>query len=216
MKYGNIPLITLTLLGFCFSAHANPSLDQYLKQFDEMSAKLGSLEGRFTQVKTLSLFASKITSTGVVKMQPPGKLFWETNPPDSSTIIVNGDKTSFKVPKSKPEILTLSKSPKLKFILEHLVPGFGPPLSEWKNDFDIELVEGKDPEKVRVKLTPKAKVSKGVASWIKQIEIILNTTAGYPHAITLKDSEDDLTELIFRWKTSEKKLSERIFAIKNS
>jgi len=221
MRYRNILILAIGLLVISSLASAESTsqadiIQSWFKKFDAANAKITSLQAKFTQIKTLSLFESKITSTGIVKLQRPGKLYWETHPPDASTIIINGDKTSFKVPKSKPEILSLSKSPKLKFILEHLVPGFGPPMVEWKKDFNIQLLEAKSPEKVRIKLIPNDKVKKGVASWIKQIVIQLNTTAGYPEAVTLTDNDDDLTEVSFTWKTSKKKLAEKTFTIKSS
>ena len=77
-------LLSSAAMAVASRASAAP-LDDALAEIAKARAKLTTLQGPFTQERTIALLASKVKSTGKMYMQRPDRLRWELEPPDAAT-----------------------------------------------------------------------------------------------------------------------------------
>ncbi|MGH7297681.1 MAG: outer membrane lipoprotein carrier protein LolA [Polyangiaceae bacterium] len=77
---------------------ADDPLDGLLARIARARAPLRTLQGPFTQTRTLALLSTDVRSTGTLALVRPDRLRWELAPPDAVTFFVGPEGLAYRSP----------------------------------------------------------------------------------------------------------------------
>lgn len=167
-------------------------LDDALADIAKARAKLTTLQGPFTQERTISLLASKVKSTGKLYMVRPDRLRWELDPPDAATYWVLPDGLAYKTKAGKGKVQKGAQGP-LGGVLGDLLVLLGGDLAELKGRYDLALIK-RDSKGTVIHATPR---DKALAKTTKRIELSLGADPAVLKKVVLVEAGDDKSEITF-------------------
>lgn len=169
------------------------TLDNVLKQLDRSAKDFRSLSANVERTKVTVVVNDHSTESGSLRVRGD-KMLLQMNPPDSRTVLRNGDNIYLYTPGLKQvQEFNLGKNRDLAD--EFLLLGFGTTGTDLQKGFDIKLVgeENLDGKKdIELELTPK---SAAVLKQFSKIQIWLDETSWLPdqQQFTENGSGDYLT-----------------------
>lgn len=169
------------------------TLDSVLRQLDRSAKDLHSLSANVERTKVTVVVDDHSTETGSLLVRGE-KMLLQMNPPDSRTVLRNGDNIYIYTPGLKQvQEFNLGKNRDLAD--EFLLLGFGTTGTDLQKGFEIKLVgeESLDGKKdIELELTPK---SAAVLKQFSKIQIWLDETSWLPdqQQFTENGSGDYLT-----------------------
>lgn len=171
------------------AAPAAPSIDARLAAIAQARANLTTLQGPFTQTKTLALMATQIRSSGVVYMERPARLRWELAAPDSVTYWMLPTGLAYK---GKNGQGTLPVTDKMAPQLADMKAFLGGDLAALKGRYDFKELPDTTGA-VTIQATPK--VVEGAR--FKEVVLTLDPDLVRPRKIVLVEGAKDRTEIVF-------------------
>ncbi|CAN5783557.1 hypothetical protein BH09MYX1_BH09MYX1_45560 [soil metagenome] len=170
-------------------ADAPPTIDARLAAIAQARASLTTLQGPFTQTKTIGLMATKIISTGTMAMERPSKLRWELAAPDSVVYWMLPAGLAYKGKNGHGQLPVTDKmAPQLADMKAFL----GGDLGTLRARYDLrELPETTGV--VTIEATPKP----GTEARFKQVLLTLDPDLVRPKKVVLVEGAKDRTEIVF-------------------
>lgn len=90
----------VSLAAFGQTALTQAQQQQIIAKIDKSATSVQTLQCHFTQVKSMALMKSKISSEGTMYFKKPSKLHWQYTKPYDYSFILNGSKAYMKSAKS--------------------------------------------------------------------------------------------------------------------
>jgi outer membrane lipoprotein-sorting protein len=174
------------------TAHADSKLDAALASIAAARAKIATLQGPFTQERTLSLLATRVKSTGQLWLQRPDRLRWELDPPDSVTYWVLPDALAYKS-KSGTGKVAKGSSGLLAGVLGDLQIMLGDDLGKLRGRWDVTLLR-RDESALALALTPR---DKALAKSTSRVELELIGDLGAPRRVQIFEASGDRSDIVF-------------------
>lgn len=182
---------TAAALSLVRVARAAP-LDDALADVAKARAKLTTLQGPFTQERSIALLASKVKSTGKMWMVRPDRLRWELDPPDAATYWVLPDGLAYQTKAGKGKVPKGAQGP-LGGVLGDLLILLGGDLAQLKGRYDLALIK-RDASEMVIHATPK---DAALAKNTKRIELTLGSDPSVMKRVVLVEAGDDKSEITF-------------------
>lgn len=167
-------------------------LDDALVDIAKARSKLTTLQGPFTQERTIALLASKVKSTGKLWMVRPDRLRWELDAPDAATYWVLPDGLAYKTKSGKGKVAKGAQGP-LGGVLGDLLILLGGDLAELKGRYDLTLAK-RDAKSLVIHAIPK---DKAIAKSTKRIELSLGSDPAVLEKVVLVEAGEDRSEISF-------------------
>lgn len=190
----------VTAVCLCLAGWAD-TLDDVKREL----GKIKTLETQFVQKKTTPILAKPLVSEGRMYFQAPASMKWEYTSPNKDVLIVNNGKTiHYSIDRNgnrKVDNGSLSRGMVFQEITGWMKGNF-----ESKH-FKAALKQG-NPK--LIVLTPR---EKGIAEFIKKIEMSLSEKPGILNSIKIYEKENTVTLLEFRNSELNKKIDEAVFRI---
>lgn len=165
-----------------------------LGRLEKNLAAVKTVRTSVTQVKELAVFSQKVTLTGKIFLENPGKLAWHMDKPLRYSIVIDGavmrqwDEDTDVVQKT-----SLSGNPVFKTVSDQLQKWFSGRYSSLKADYEVEAVRLK-PSAV-MKFTPVA--GSMTARAIKHVTVTFRPDERYIDDISVVGVNDDRTTMTF-------------------
>jgi outer membrane lipoprotein-sorting protein len=172
-------------------ASASP-LDDALADIAKARSKLTTLQGPFTQERSIALLASKVKSTGKMWMVRPDRLRWELEPPDAAVYWVLPDALAYQTKAGKGRISKGAQGP-LGGVLGDLLILLGGDLKKLEGRYDLALIK-RDATGIVVHATPKDAALKKTT---KRVELSLGADPAELSKVVLIEAGDDKSEITF-------------------
>lgn len=168
-----------------------PAIDDRLAAITKARAAMTTLQGPFTQVKTLGLMATQLRSTGTMWLERPAKLRWELAAPDSVTYWMLPNGLAYK---GKNGQGTLPVTDKMAPQLADMKAFLAGDLTALKERYALrELPDPTGAGLVTIEATPKTPD----AARFKQVVLTLDPDLVRPRKIVLLEGARDKTEISF-------------------
>ena len=173
------------------SARADAPLDSALADIAKARAALTTLQGPFTQERSIALLASKVKSTGRMWLVRPDRLRWELDPPDAATYWILPDGLAYKT-KGGTGKIGKDKGP-MGGVLGDLLVLLGGDLSTLKARYDLALIK-RDATALVIHATPK---DKALAKTTKRVELELGGDLVTMTRVVIVEAGSDRSEITF-------------------
>ena len=148
---------SIALAAVASRAVASP-LDDALADIAKARAKLTTLQGPFTQERSIALLASKVKSTGKMYMVRPDRLRWELEPPDAAIYWVLPDALAYQTKAGKGKIGKGAQGP-LGGVLGDLLVLLGGDLKKLEGRYDLALIK-RETSEIVIHATPRMRRSR--------------------------------------------------------
>jgi outer membrane lipoprotein-sorting protein len=188
-------------------ALADVALDGALADVAKARAKLKTLQGPFTQERTIALLASKVKSTGRMWMVRPDRLRWELDPPDAATYWVLPDGLAYKTKSGSGKIGKGAQGP-LGGVLSDMLVLLGGDLTTLKTRYELTLIK-RDATTCIVHAVPK---DKALAKTTKRIELELGGDLVTMKRVVIVEAGNDRSEITFGTLTRDNPIDAKLFA----
>ena len=210
MKY----FLTIALLLAAISLRADDASRQkpvadpkpILAELQQKMSGLSSVYLEFTQERQLKLFAEPLRSEGVMMIDRPGQIRWETTAPYQS-ILLGSQKSvaQFEFADGKWKKLKLGFPQMLKRVMDQMTLMHQGKLDALTNDFTISVSTG---AVVVVTMVPK---DENVRSMLASLEIQLQPDLSATREVVMHEPGGDLTRIIFNREKRGVKFPEKTF-----
>jgi len=167
------------------------------------AGKVTSISAEFTQEKHMKILIRPLVSEGVLYFQPPNSLRWEYLHPVRSILLMHNGKTKRFVQRN----VGLVEDASVNFQSIHMVVQN---ITQWLSGrfninpaFNATLEPGH-----KIVLVPK---EKSFAMLIKRIEIILSDLPAIIKSVTIYESQDSFTKLVFKNVALNRTLEDSLF-----
>ena len=167
-------------------------LDDALADVAKARAKITTVQGPFTQERTIALLSSKVKSTGKMWMVRPDRLRWELDAPDAATYWVLPDGLAYKTKSGSGKIGKGAQGP-LGGVLGDLLVLLGGDLATLKARYDLTLVKRDDTGLV-LHAVPK---DKALQKTTKKIELELGGDLATLKRVIIVEAGNDRSEITF-------------------
>ncbi len=167
------------------------------------SGKLTSVRADFVQEKHMKILSRPLVSRGVFFYQGPGSLRWEYQTPVQSILLMHDGETKRYV--QGAEGITEDSGAHLQFmqiVLQEIARFLGGRFDE-NPSFDAGLELGR-----KIVLTPK---EASFSKLIRRIEVVLSDRPGLIESVTIYESEDSFTTLMFKNADLNRKIPNSLF-----
>ena len=171
-------------------ARAAGSLDEVLARVAHARAHLKTLQGPFTQVRTIGLLATEVRSTGTLALVRPDRLRWELAPPDEVTFFLGPEGLAYRSPHG--EARTQAASARIGPALDDLRTVLGGDLGRLKERWDLEVLHD-GATGVEVEATAKA----GATTPLHSLRFALAPDLVRPVRVVLVEGPRDKTVIEF-------------------
>jgi outer membrane lipoprotein-sorting protein len=189
LKLGLTAASVLALPRLAHADGAPPSLDDRLAAIAKARATTTTLQGPFTQTKTLGLMATQLRSTGTLWLQTPAKIRWELAAPDSVTYWMLPEGLAYKGKNGQGRLPVTDKmAPQLNDLKAFLAGDLG----ALKARYTLREVPA-DGGQVAIEATPIA----AAGAFFKQVVLTLDPDLVRPRKIVLVEGVRDKTEIAF-------------------
>lgn len=182
---------SLAIAAVATRAMASP-LDDALADIAKARAKLTTLQGPFTQERSIALLASKVKSTGKMWMVRPDRLRWELDAPDAAVYWVLPDALAYQTKAGKGRIAKGAQGP-LGGVLGDLLVLLGGDLKKLEGRYDLALIK-RDASEIVIHATPKDAALKKTT---KRVELGLGGDGAELKKVVLVEAGDDTSEITF-------------------
>ena len=169
-------------------------VEKVLQRLEKNLAAVRTVRTSVTQVKELAVFSRKVTLTGKVYLENPGKLAWHMDKPLRYSIVIDGatmrqwDEDTDVVQKT-----SLSGNPIFKTVSDQLQNWFSGRYSSLRSEYEVEALRLK-PAAV-LKFTPKA--GSAVAKAMKHVTVTFQESEQYLARIVVEGVGGDKTTMVF-------------------
>ena len=164
-----------------------------LLSLEKSFSSIKTVQTKFTQEKTLRVFARTIEMKGNLLLENPGRLAWRINSPIRYVLILDGnyalqwDEETRKVQKTKT-----TGDPVFEEVLGQIEKWFSGKFSLLAKDYNLNVLSH---EPLEMAFIPKPKSLVGKA--IKRVTVSVRDDRKYVEAITIEDVSGDLTKIMF-------------------
>ncbi len=166
-----------------------PTIDARLAAIAQARAGLTTLQGPFTQTKTIGLMATQLKSSGTMWLERPSKLRWELAAPDSVVYWMLPAGLAYKGRNGQGSLpVTDRMAPQLADMKAFL----GGDLASLKARYDLRELPA-DGGMVTIEATPKT----AEGARFKQVLLTLDPDLVRPKKIVLVEGAKDKTEIVF-------------------
>lgn len=183
------------------------SLDDFETHLKETSAKLGSIESDFKQIKYLDVFDEEIQSSGKFFYKKLNKIRMEYNRPMDYLIVINGPtliiRSDQKVSKTD-----LSKNKMMLQVQEMIAGCMVGNLTGLTKSYNVEYFENN--HNYLLKLTPK---NSALKAYIYQIDMVIAKRDMSVERLKISETELNYTEYFFTNKKLNEPIDEEVFSI---
>lgn len=204
--------ITTLLLGALARAEESPKLTQVadpkpiLADLQQKMSSLTSVYLEFTQERQLQLFAAPLKSEGVMLIDRPGQIRWETTSPYQSILLGNQKSVAqFEFTDGKWTKLKLGFPQMLKRVMDQMTLMHQGKLDALTSDFTISVTTG---AVTVVTMVPK---DENVRSMLAALEIHLHPDLSATKEVVMHEPGGDLTRIIFNREKRGVKFPEQTF-----
>lgn len=188
--------LLLTRLGWA----ADPKLDlqpvadpkPILAALQQKMSELNSVYLEFTQERQLKLFAAPLKSEGVMLIDRPGLIRWETSSPYQSIMLGNQKSVAqFEFTNGKWNKLKLGFSQALKQVMDQMTLMHQGKLEALTKDYTISVATG---AVTVVTMVPK---DENIRSLLAALEIHFPSDLATIQAVVMREPGDDYTRIMF-------------------
>ena len=204
LRLGAIALATTAIAR---RARADAALDQALADVAKARAKIDTLEGPFSQERTIALLASKVKSTGKLWMVRPDRLRWELDPPDAATYWVLPDGLAYKTKSGSGKIGKSAEGP-MGGVLGDLLVLLGGDLAQLKARYELTLVK-RDASACVIHAVPK---DKALARTTQRVELELSGDLATMKRVVIVEKGSDRSDVTFGAMTRNGKIDPKLVA----
>ena len=190
-------IIALVLAMFARAADA-PALTPVsdpkpiLADLQQKMSSLTSVYLEFTQERRLKLFAEPLKSEGVMLIDRPGQIRWETTSPYQSILLGNQKSVAqFELTDGKWKKLKLGFPQMLKRVMDQMTLMHQGKLDALTSDFTISVATGTE---TVVTMIPK---DENVRAMLAALEIHLHSDLSATKEVVMREPGGDLTRIIF-------------------
>jgi outer membrane lipoprotein-sorting protein len=194
-KFAGIACLMIVL-----TAAADPPLQPVADpqpMLQDLQKKMSSLESvclDFTQERHLKLFTDPLKSEGVMLMERPDQIRWETTAPYQSILLGNHQSVAqFERNDGKWEKLKLGFPQMLKRVMDQMTLMHQGKLDAMTADYTISLATGTN--EAVMTLVPK---DSSVRSFLASLEVHLQPDYSATREVVMNEPGGDLTRIIFR------------------
>lgn len=189
---------------------AAPAIDPLLSRIDAAAKRWGTLKGEFTQTSRIRLFKQELESRGRFFYRRPQRLRWELLEPDSSTLVLDGDRASLSTPGSPARSFDLARDPSMRTLCDQLLLWLGSgSLSQARAAYDL-AASGSAAEPV-LTLTPRA--GSPVARIFQRITLRFDGKTLLLHGLSLVEQNGDEKVLRFHHLVPNAPISDATFRL---
>lgn len=162
----------------------------------DLQRKMASLESvyfEFTQERQLQLFAEPLRSEGVMLIDKPGQIRWETTSPYQS-ILLGSQKSvaQFEMTDGQWKKLKLGFPQMLKRVMDQMTLMHQGKLDALTSDFNISVATG---SVAVVTMIPK---DENVRSMLASLEVIFQSDFSASREVVMHEPGGDFTRIVFR------------------
>lgn len=207
-------LFAITLLLTTLLAHAadapklTPVADPkpILTDLQQKMSTLTSVYLEFTQERHLQLFAEPIKSEGVMLIDRPGQIRWETTTPFQSILLGNQKSVAqFEFTDGKWNKLKLGFPQMLKRVMDQMTLMHQGKLDALTSDYTITVATG---AVTVISMVPK---DDNIRSMLAVLEIHLNPDLSTTREVVMREPGNDFTRIIFNREKRGVKFPEKAF-----
>jgi hypothetical protein len=181
---------SLLAVGLPARARADDGLDALLARIARARAPVRTMQGPFTQTRTIGLLATDVRSTGTVVLVRPDRLRWELAPPDDVTFFVGPEGLAYRGPHGQGRMP--AGSARVAGALDDLRTLLGGDLARLRERWDLRSVRD-DASGAEIEATARA----GVASQIRSMRFALGPDLVRPLRALLVENAHDRTLVEF-------------------
>lgn len=204
--------ITTLLLGMLVRAEDAPKLapvadpKPILADLQQKMSSLTSVYLEFTQERQLKLFAEPLQSEGVMMMDRPGLIRWETTAPYQS-ILLGSQKSvaQFEFADGKWKKLKLGFPQMLKRVMDQMTLMHQGKIDALTSDFTVMVSTG---AVTVVTMVPK---DENVRTMLAALEIHLHSDLSATREVVMREPGGDFTRIIFNREKRDVKFPEKSF-----
>jgi hypothetical protein len=183
------------------------ALDGALADIAKARTKITTLQGPFTQERSISLLASKVKSTGTMLLVRPDRLRWELDPPDAATYWVLPDGLAYKTKSGTGKVAKGAQGP-LGGVLNDLLVMLGGDLATLKERYEFTLVK-RDASGLVLYAVPKDKT---LAKTTKKVELELGADLVTLKRVVIVETGSDRSDITFGALVRDKPIDPKLVA----
>ena len=177
-----------------------------LAELQQKMSSLSSVYLEFTQERQLKLFAEPLKSDGVMMIDQPGMIRWETTAPFQSILLGNQKSVAqFEFADGKWKKLKLGFPQMLKRVMDQMTLMHQGKLDALTSDFTLSVSTG---AVTVVTMVPK---DENVRSMLAALEIHLQPDLSATREVIMREPGGDLTRIIFNREKRGVKFPEKTF-----
>ncbi len=179
------------LLGTSLSSTVRAdTLDGLLGRIASARAPIRTLQGPFTQTRTIGLLAAAVRSTGTMTLVRPDRLRWDLAPPDDVTFFVTPEGLAYRSAVSRGRVPAVGA--KLGSALADLRAVLGGDLAKLQGHWDLTVLRD-DSTGAELAATPRP----GTDTLLRRIRFALGPGLAVPTSTLLVESTRDKTLVEF-------------------
>lgn len=167
-----------------------------MRRIDAVQADLRTLSAEFVQTSRVKLFKQQIRSQGRLLYQrgTPSKLRWEYLKPDTSTMLLIGDRATLRIGNRPPQVFDSSRDPTLHAIFSQLQLWLGNgSLASAQGEYDIRSSGTAEQPALLLMPRPASPLSRAFA----RIELHVDGRTLQLMRLVLVENSDDEKEIVF-------------------
>lgn len=176
---------------------------------EDLQRKMSSLKSvyfEFQQERRLKLFAEPLKSEGVMLIQRPGQIRWETTSPYQSILLGNQKSVAqFERTDGEWKKLKLGFPQMLKRVMEQMALMHQGKLDALTADFNISVATG---AVAVITMVPK---DENVRSLLASLEVTMQADFSASREVVMHEPGGDLTRIIFRREKRDLKIPDAAF-----
>jgi outer membrane lipoprotein-sorting protein len=177
-----------------------------LTDLQQKMASLTSVYLEFTQERQLKLFAEPLQSEGVMLIDRPGQIRWETTAPYQSILLGNQKSVAqFEFTDSKWTKLKLGFPQMLKRVMDQMTLMHQGKLDALTSDYTISVSTG---AVTVISMVPK---DENIRAMLAALEIHLNPDLSATREVVMREPGGDFTRIIFKREQRGVKFPEKTF-----
>lgn len=190
----NVGILLGTLVFFSIflrDADCRP-LDEILAKIDSAGSSIRTFQAAFVQKKEIALFASAMTSKGMLIVRPPDLLIWKVQEPLKAIFFINRGVAGTRDPNTGEVKRFPIASKDVDSSYGWFLRVFMGSLKELRQSFRIEGVDGDEGGALRLRLIP---IEKKPTMGIEEILLGFDPNRFYLSEIVISESSGDRTEI---------------------
>jgi outer membrane lipoprotein-sorting protein len=173
------------------------------KELKSAAGPIKSISAEFVQEKHLKILAHPLVSSGVFYYQAPASLRWEYRAPVRNILLMNNDRTERYVATDAGLVKEVGANLQaMQVVMEQITQWLDGRFDE-NPMFAANLEPGP-----KIVLVPK---EKAFAKMIQRIELVLSNRAGIIDTVTIHETDDSFTRLVFKNVVINQPMDDSIF-----